>query len=284
MKKKKIFLTILLVVFVSVFAVSAFFVIRDILRSKKENDANLALSSIVNELKNDVRRPGSKSAHSTSDGEETEDETKDLYTEDGILKYLAPLYEKNKDLFGWLTIPGTVIDYPVMYTPYYVEKYLRLSFDGEWASSGCLFIGEGWDEENNITIIYGHHMNDGSMFRSLVFYETEEFAKEHPVIEFDTLRETRDYQVVYAVKSRVTSDPSVFPYYEYTDLRDPERFEEFFERVRSEALYDTGVEVEYGDQVLLLSTCNYHAEDGRFYVVAVMKAESPSDDAEKSSP
>ena len=285
MKKRKILLTILLVVLVSVFGISTFFVIRDVLRSKKENDANLALSSVVNDLKNDLRRPGSKSAHFTDEGEETstETESEDLYTEDGILKYLDPLYKKNNDLIGWLTIPGTVIDYPVMYTPYYIEKYLRMAFDGEWASSGCLFIGEGWYEENNITIIYGHHMDDGSMFRSLVYYETEKFAEEHPVIEFDTLRETRDYQVVFAVKSKVTSDPSVFPYYEYTDLRDPARFEEFFTRVRSEALYDTGVEVEYGDQVLLLSTCNYHTENGRFYVVAVMKAESPEDSVEETS-
>lgn len=267
----------------SVFGVSTFFVIRDIYRSKTENAANLALSSVVNELKGEARRPGPKSTPSTGE-DETDGETdvEDIYTEDGILKYLAPLYEQNNDLAGWLTIPGTTIDYPVMYTPFYIEKYLRMAFDGEWALSGSLFIGEGWDEDNNIAIIYGHHMQDGSMFCNLVDYESEEFAKEHPTIQFDTLREAGDYQVLCAVLSRVTSDPSVFPYSKYTDLRDPEKFEEFFRRVRAEALYDTGIEVEYGDRVLVLSTCNYHTTNGRFYVVAILKADPAADSAEES--
>ncbi|MBR3639194.1 MAG: class B sortase [Clostridia bacterium] len=266
------------------FGISTFFVIRDIYRSKKENAANVAISSMVNDLKNEVRRPGSKTTPSTDGGEETGDESEaeDIYTEDGILKYLAPLYEQNSDLAGWLTIPGTTIDYPVMYTPFYIEKYLRMAFDGEWALSGSLFIGEGWDEDNNIAIIYGHHMQDGSMFCNLVDYESEEFAKEHPTIQFDTLRETGDYKVLCAVLSRVTSDPSVFPYSKYTDLRDPEIFAEFFERVRAEALYDTGVEVEYGDRVLVLSTCNYHTTNGRFYVVAILKADSAADSDEET--
>ena len=284
MKKRRILLTILLVVLVSVFGISTFFVIRDIYRSKKENAANLAISSMVNELKNEVRRGGPGTDRSTDSEDETASDKKDpaLYTEDGILKYLAPLYEQNEDLAGWLTIPGMTIDYPVMYTPYYIEKYLRMAFNGEWALSGSLFIGEGWDEENNITIIYGHHMQDGSMFCNLIDYESEEFAKEHPVIEFDTLREVGEYQVLCAVLSKLTSDPAVFPYHRYTDLRDPEKFEEFFRRVRAEAVYDTGIDVEYGDRVLVLSTCNYHTTNGRFYVVAVMKADPSSGSAEKA--
>ncbi len=261
----------------AVFAVSTFFVIKDFLRSKKEKDANDALSQTVNDLKAEVGRSRSGS-DSSKDGEtEGGEEDEGLYTEDGILRYLAPLYEQNNDLAGWLTIPGMTIDYPVMYTPYYIEKYLRMAFDGEWALSGSLFIGEGWYEDNNIAIIYGHHMKDGSMFCDLVNYESEEFAKEHPVIEFDTLREPGEYKVLCAVLSEVTNDPSVFPYSEYTDLTDPEVFDEFFERVRAEAVYDTGIDVEYGDRVLVLSTCNYHTDNGRFYVVAIMKASSSSE-------
>lgn len=280
-KVKRIVLTILLVVLVSVFGVSTFFVIRDVYRSKKESEANRNLSDIVNELKSETKRPVKGKLHESETGVRPEDVSP--YTEDGILRYLAPLYEKNEDLAGWLSIPGMGIDYPVMYTPFYIEKYLRMAFDGEWALSGSLFIGEGWDEDNNIAIIYGHHMKDGTMFSDLVDYESEEFAKEHPLIEFDTLRETGDYEVLCAVKSKVTDDPSVFPYYEYTDLRDPETFDTFFERVRAEALYDTGIDVEYGDRVLVLSTCNYHTDNGRFYVVAIMKAESPENGAKKTS-
>ena len=275
MKKRKIILTILLVLLVSVFGISTFFVIRDVYRSKTENAANRELSSVVNDLKDDTRRHGSRNDGTDETEGETDDgeEQEDPYTEDGILKYLAPIYEQNSDLAGWLTIPGTTIDYPVMYTPEYIQKYLRMAFNGEWALSGSLFLGEGWSEDNNYAIIYGHHMQDGSMFCNLVDYESLEFAKEHPIVEFDTLREMGDYEVMCACLTQVNGDPSAFHYYEYTDLRDPEIFAEFFEGVGTEALYFTDVKAEYGDRILVLSTFNYHTDNGRFYLVAVMKAE-----------
>ena len=281
---KKSILTGLLVIFCAVFLVSTFFVVRDVWRSKTENAANRALSDEVNELKKTVSRRGYVAVPDETAAENgTEEPPESPFTEDGILRYLAPLYEKNNDLVGWLKIPGTTIDYPVMFTPYWTEKYLRMAFDGEWALSGSLFIGKGWETDNNIAIIYGHHMQDGTMFSDLVDYESADYAKKHPVIEFDTLREPGDYEVVCAVLSKVTSDPSVFPYYEYTDLRDPAVFDEFFERVRAEALYDTGVDVGYGDRILVLSTCNYHTDDGRFYVVARLKTESPEKGEETSA-
>lgn len=269
--------------FVSVFAISTFFVIRDVYRSKTEDAANRELSSAVNDLKNEVKRPRSRTDDSSETEEDTDGKEEDPYNEDGILKYLAPFYEQNSDLAGWLTIPGTTIDYPVMYTPEYIQKYLRMAFNGEWALSGSLFLGTGWSEDNNFSLIYGHHMQDGSMFCNLVDYESLDFAKEHPIVEFDTLREMRDYEVMCACLSQVSGDPSVFHYYEYTDLRDPEIFEEFLEGVGTEALYYTDVKAEYGDGILVLSTCNYHTTDGRFYLVAVMKAEPPEGETEESS-
>ena len=270
----------------SVFGISTFFAIRDVYRSKTENSANRELSSVVNDLKDEAGRHRRRKDDPAGSGEETDGETseeEDLYTEDGILKYLAPLYEQNSDLAGWLTIPGTTIDYPVMYTPEYIQKYLRMAFNGEWALSGSLFLGEGWSEDNNYAIIYGHHMQDGSMFCNLVDYESLEFAKEHPIVEFDTLREMGDYEVMCACLTQVTGDPSAFHYYEYTDLRDPEIFAEFFEGVGTEALYFTDVKAEYGDRILVLSTCNYHTDNGRFYIVAVLKADPAEGGTEESS-
>lgn len=63
-----------------------------------------------------------------------------------------------------------------------------------------------------------------------------------------------------------------FRYYKYTDLRDMEDFIAYIDQVKAAALYDTGITAEYGDQLLTLSTCSYHTEDGRFVVVAKEKS------------
>ena len=74
------------------------------------------------------------------------------------------------------------------------------------------------------------------------------------------------YSKVYNIDER-----NVFRYYQYTDLSRPERFKEYVSQVKEAALYDTGVTAEYGDQLLTLSTCSYHTDNGRFIVVARKK-------------
>lgn len=70
----------------------------------------------------------------------------------------------------------------------------------------------------------------------------------------------------YAQANGVEQD--VFPYYQYTDLTSEKVFDEYLQQTSGVALYDTGVTAEYGDVLITLSTCSYHAENGRFVVVA----------------
>lgn len=114
-------------------------------------------------------------------------------------------------------------------------------------------------------MIYGHHMNDGSMFADLCKYTDADFYKEHPTIAFDTLSGLGKYEVVAAFKFNTNRE--TFKYNEYT-LMDEVQFAEFMENVRARQLYDTGVTAEYGDQLLTLSTCEYTYPNGRFVVVA----------------
>ena len=108
------------------------------------------------------------------------------------------------------------------------------------------------------------------MFGSLPDYANSSYWQEHPVIHFDTLYEQREYEVVAAFYSRLygLSETDVFRYYDYKDLSDPLIFEEYMLQVKDAAIYDTGISAEYGDQILVLSTCNYHTDNGRFVVVA----------------
>lgn len=187
-----------------------------------------------------------------------------------VLSPYEALAEENPDLAGWLSIPDTPVDYPVMYTPQEPEYYLRRAFDGSDAVSGSLFIGAGCAPGGAHVIIYGHNMNDGSMFGSLAQYAEKDYAAAHPVIRFDTLDEAGEYRVLAAFYSHAyTSAEEGFRYYQYTDLSQPETFAEYVQKAKEASLYDTGVEARQSGRLLTLSTCSYHRENGTFVVVAV---------------
>lgn len=184
------------------------------------------------------------------------------------------LSQENPDFSGWLFIEDTSIDYPVMYTPQEPEYYLRRAFDGSYANSGSLFVGEGCVPDGPHVIIYGHNMKDGSMFHSLLQYAEKDYAADHPTIRFDTLAQSGEYRVLAAFYSHAyNSDEEGFRYYRYSDLSRQEDFEDYVRQARQSALYDTGTKTEYGDRLLTLSTCSYHRENGTFVVVAVAPAD-----------
>ena len=192
-------------------------------------------------------------------------------TEPVILEEFAERYEQNPDFAGWLKIEGTVIDYPVMYTPEDEEKYLYASFEGWFDVNGTLFIGDQCtlDPESDNLVIYGHNMISGAMFGGLFQYEREDYWKEHPIIEFSTLYEHRKYEVVAAFYDQVYSKADTcFKFYKFVDVEDEEKYAEGIAYFKEKALYDTGVEVEYGDRLITLVTCAYHVYNGRFVVVA----------------
>lgn len=193
--------------------------------------------------------------------------------ENGILNAYAPYYEENNEMIGWLSIEDTNINYPVVWTPGNNEKYLRKGFDGLYAEGGTLFLDEHCRaEEGNYTanlMIYGHDMNDGTMFGQLYKYADEEYGKEHSTIYFDTLYERGEYQLLAAFYSKVyyTTD-TCFKYYKFFDAASEEEFDDYVSNVKQLAEYETGVTAEYGDTLLTLSTCSNHVENGRFVVVA----------------
>lgn len=184
------------------------------------------------------------------------------------------LKEQNPDFFGWISIKGTKINYPVMYTPDRPEYYLHRAFDKSNSQSGVPFLDGRCFAECGNYLIYGHHMNNGTMFAQLLSYGDEEFWKEHPTIQFDTLDGSGNYSVLAAFYSEIYPDEEDgFRYYRYTDLREEEEFEAYINQVKEAALYDTGIQAEYGDVLLTLSTCSYHVDDGRFVVMACQDTE-----------
>ena len=181
-----------------------------------------------------------------------------------ILPRFQEQYEKNPDLAGWLTVPGTRIDYPVMYSPDEPERYLHANFEVSYSFAGLPFLDAACDPESGNRIIYAHNMLDGSMFRTLLKYQQKDFWQRNPVISFSTLYEEQEYEVVAAFYDKVykKSDTN-FKFYQFYDTSDQSRFDEAMAYYREHALYDTGVTAQCGDLFLTLVTCAYQTENGR---------------------
>lgn len=210
------------------------------------------------------------------DNEKTEVQIKkEGSSEDKIvmLKKYAKLYEKNPDLAGWLSIDNTTIDYPVMYTPENNEKYIHMDFEGNWSDPGTPFIDRNcnpFEDRTANVLIYGHNMKSGIMFRELLKYEDKAFYEEHKYITFDTLYECGTYEVMAAFRSQIyaEADTEHYHYYQFFDAENEDEFNRYVEFVKNSTPYEIGLGAEYGDELITLSTCASHTENGRFVVVA----------------
>lgn len=185
------------------------------------------------------------------------------------LLHYRELAEQNGDLAGWISIEGTSINYPVMYTPDSPDFYLKHNFEKESSDYGVPYLAENCDSNGNgdNLIIYGHHIKGGRMFGALMDYTRKEFYESHRIIRFDTLEELAEYEVVAVFKTTVYDDTG-FKYYLFTNADKEADFNAYVKECKALALYDTGVKAVYGDKLISLSTCEYSSPNGRLVVVA----------------
>lgn len=219
------------------------------------------------QIKEQNKTPGL--AFLTDDEKENDEQTVEE-KEPEVLEDYKTLLNMNKDLIGWLKIADINIDYPVMQTndnTYYLDH----NFDEKYDKNGCLFLDYQCDVINRNTnlIIYGHNMQSGKMFGSLSKYSSEDYYKEHPKFEFDTIYEKGAYEIVYVFRSKIyNEDAVVFKYYQFIDVQSEKEFNSNMAEMAKISLYDTGITPQYGDELLTLSTCDYQENNGRFVIVA----------------
>lgn len=203
-------------------------------------------------------------------------------------KYAA-LYAQNNDFIGWLNIPGTNVDYPVMQTDDN-DYYLHRNFDRQEVFEGTLFADyrgkitpEGMPQN---TVIYGHNMLLKYQFSALQNYKKDiEFLKMSPVIEFNTLYGNAKYKIISVfLVNWLPKDGEVFRYNSTNYFNNQSEFFNFVVECMDRSLYETGVDIEYGDEFLTLSTCDKSTYmDLRMVVVArkVRENENPNVDTSK---
>ena len=189
-----------------------------------------------------------------------------------VLKKYKELYKQNKDLAGWLSIEGTVINYPVMQTKKKnADFYLHHDFEKKESDHGTLFVDARNDYVNRDTnlIIYGHNMRDGTMFGGLKSFMDQEYFKNHQKLVFDTIYEKAEYRIVAVCLSKVNyQDDHTFRYYNFLNASNKEEFQAFLANIQQLTVFDQKIDISYGDELLTLSTCNSYVQDGRLFLIA----------------
>ena len=179
---------------------------------------------------------------------------------------LEELRKINQEVIGWIRIPDTEIDYPVMQGTDN-DFYLEHAWDGTENSVGSIFMEysnhSGLTDYN--TLIYGHNMQNGSMFAALRRYYDQEFYEAHPYVYLKTDQGVFRYEIFSAYPAEV--DSSV---YRLNFGRLSER-EAFLEETLDHSGIQTGVKPGVRDRVLTLSTCTSSGYSKRWVVLARLK-------------
>ena len=169
---------------------------------------------------------------------DTETETSADPTEQPVAGHnIQALIAENADCIGWLSIDGTSISYPVMYTPSEPQKYLRRSFYGKYSQSGVPFLDGRCSTVGGNLIIYGHNMKNGTMFSDLKKYLNTNFLNSHRTVRL----ETADGVFLFTV-TEVRRTNTADPWYDRIDAEDGRH--------------------------LILSTCYGSGKDGRLLIIA----------------
>lgn len=224
MRKQKISMAIASILLSVLLLISGMIIYRGLSSRQKEKEDFDALAELVEMPVTDL--PITSEPSKTTEPEEP-------------LRDLSPLFEQNSECIGWLCIPDTAVNYPVMHTPGNPQKYLRQNFYGEYSVSGVPFLDYRCSLDSGNLLVYGHNMKNGTMFGELKSYTDPAFCADHPTIEFQTTDGLFRY-TVSKVRITDTSDK----WYE-----------------------DIGGELFGEKRYLVLSTC-YGGGSGRLLIIA----------------
>ena len=238
-----------LTAFAGVFVISAVMLGKYFFTAEKEQNEFDELAQLVT-----VQQP----ADDAQSGSEAEEQTQTKLS-------VEELQAINPEAFGWINIPDTRLDYPVMHTPSDPQKYLRLSFYGAYADSGVPFLEAQCTATSSNLIIYGHNMKSGSMFHALEGYLDSSYFSAHPSITLTTADKETVYDVIAVLHFKVT-DETLARYYVIQQTQ--EQFESYVATVRADSVYPLNTPAEWGDQLITLSTCDNVTDDGRILVIA----------------
>lgn len=210
-------------------------------------------------------------------------------------------YAENDDLIGWIRLEAANLNDPIVQAEDN-KYYLTRDFNGNDYVNGSLFVDYKCQFTTRTrpanTIIYGHNMVTGPSFAKLTrYYDARlngdypnrlDFYLNNPTIEFDTIWEEGTYKVFACMYVNTMEEHGeVFKYYKQRDIKNEGQFYEYVAQILDRSVFYTDVDLEYGDEILTLSTCYYplgKEVDTRCVVFArrVREGEDPTVDTSKA--
>ena len=175
----------------------------------------------------------------------------------------AALQKVNTDVVGWIYQKDTIINYPIMHGSDN-DQYLHSDINKKYSVSGSIFMDyrNSADFSDFNTIVYGHHMHDGSMFKSLRGYTKEnDYYQDHKTFELITPDKKYHLQIVSAFITPATSEA-----YTYSFNTNAEK-QAFLDYAVKSSKISTGVTATTDDKIITLSTCAYDYDEARYVVV-----------------
>ena len=201
-----------------------------------------------------------------------------LETPPPIQQYFNALLEMNSETVGFLNI-DELLALPVVQRKNDNDYYLNHSFEREESSAGTLFL-DGSNllvpKDQNL-IIYGHNMKNGTMFHALIGYDELSFLRKYPLVHFDTIYESNVYAPFAVFSAGVEPDsPGYLNFRRF--IFDEDEFDDFILDLRGLSKFSVPLDVRYGDELLLLVTCEYTRENGRFVIALRAQREGEAED------
>ena len=173
------------------------------------------------------------------------------------------LVSRNSDCIGWLSIENTAVDYPVMHTPDWPQKYLRRNFYQQYSDSGVPFLDYRCTLDSDNLIIFGHNMRNGTMFSALKDYLNDGHPASHPTILLETEDGAHEFKIF-----AVVSVDKLDTWYNFIHAETEDDFNDAIQRIIQNAHYTDGDIPEYGDRLLTLSTCYGSTRSSRLIIIA----------------
>ena len=183
------------------------------------------------------------------------------------------LIKINSDIYAWIYVPGTRIDYPVAQSQESDDHYLKYNFKNEPEFAGCIYTEKAnkKDFSDPNTVFYGHNMRNGSMFQNLHKFEDEAFFKKHKEVYVYTTKKTYTYTIFAAYKFDDRHLLKTF------NFKNKKKFENYLRNVKN--IRDMGShvrkdqEVTSNNKIITLSTCVGGQPNNRYLVQAVLTDE-----------
>ena len=257
--------------FALIFLVSGGITASTLIAHHKADKAIQELRVLVQESRSDAaddnaaqqsEKPEGTKEETPEKPEETDSTAKEKIPERQISMDFTELLKTNSDIKGWIFGEGTNVDYPILQTDDN-DFYMDHLYNKEANSSGSIFADyrNESDFSDRNTVLYGHHMGNGTMFGSIEHYASQDFYDATPTMMLYTPE--GDYRIELICGTHESGDEQFVEF----NFKTEEDFQKYVESFRERSTFKSDVQVQPGDKLISLCTCAYVFDNARFLLM-----------------